>query len=57
MIWNVILSRKAEKQSALLPRPVLAALNELLQCIKATGPVRAIGRIIQSCRTGSTIAT
>jgi mRNA-degrading endonuclease RelE of RelBE toxin-antitoxin system len=40
MIWNVTLSRKAEKQAALLPRPVLAALNELLQCIKASGPVR-----------------
>lgn len=38
--WTVTLHRKAEKQAALLPRPVIAALNELMQNIKESGPVR-----------------
>lgn len=36
----VKIHRKAEKQAALLPRPVLAALYELMREIEQRGPVR-----------------
>jgi mRNA-degrading endonuclease RelE of RelBE toxin-antitoxin system len=40
MAWIVRLTAKAEKQAAKLPHPVMAALHELMQGIKASGPVR-----------------
>ena len=40
MAWHVILSGKAEKQAAKLPRNVLAVLHVLMQEIKVSGPVR-----------------
>jgi mRNA-degrading endonuclease RelE of RelBE toxin-antitoxin system len=40
MTWKVLIRRRAEKQALQLPRPVLAALYELMVSIRQTGPVR-----------------
>lgn len=40
MEWTVRIRRKAEKQALSLPRPVLAALHELMASIRQSGPVR-----------------
>lgn len=40
MAWTVKLHRKAEKQALKLPRPALAALFELMDSIKQSGPMR-----------------
>ena len=40
MTWKVLIRRRAEKQALQLPRPVLAALYELMVRIRQAGPVR-----------------
>jgi mRNA-degrading endonuclease RelE of RelBE toxin-antitoxin system len=40
MTWKVVIRKKAEKQALRLPRPVLAALYELMAAISRSGPVR-----------------
>jgi mRNA-degrading endonuclease RelE of RelBE toxin-antitoxin system len=40
MTWKVLIRRRAEKQALQLPRPVLAALYELMVSIRQAGPVR-----------------
>ena len=39
-LWQVKLSKKAEKALGALPRPVLQTLTSLMRQIEASGPVR-----------------
>lgn len=40
MAWVVKLHKKAEKQALKMPRQAMAALYQLMLCIKENGPVR-----------------